>query len=88
VKARVTSTHYARSSRGRPTFIDLGRTYPDPRRVTIVIWGEDRTNFPQPPEQMFRRGRLICAQGAPSLYRGTVQIEVGVWDPESRLLSF
>jgi len=88
VKARIASVYYARSSRGRPTFIDLGVAYPNPRRVTLVVWGEDRDNFPRAPERMFRRGQIICAQGVPSLYRGVTQIVVGVWDADSRLVSF
>jgi hypothetical protein len=88
LKGRVASVFYARSSRGRPTFIDVGYAYPNLRRVTLVIWGSDRVNFPSPPERMFRRGQVICAQGVPNLYRSVVQIEVGIWDAESRLLSF
>lgn len=88
VKARVASVVYARESRGRPTFINLGRRYPSSKRVTLVIWGEDRINFPRAPERMFRRGMTVCAQGVVSSYRGVPQIEVGIWDPVERLLSF
>jgi hypothetical protein len=88
VKARVASVVYARRSSGRPTFINLGRRYPHPKRVTLVIWGEDRANFPRAPERMFRRGMIVCAQGIPSLFRGVPQIEIAVWDPQDRLLSF
>jgi len=88
VKARVASAYFARSPRGQPTFLDLGRAYPNPSRIKIVIWGSDRVNFPRAPERMFRAGQLVCAQGVPSLYRGAVQIEIAVWDAESRLMSF
>ena len=88
VKARVASVAYARSSNGRPTLIDLGRAYPNSQRVTVVIWGEDRANFPRAPERMFRRGMTICVQGIATQYRGVPQIEVALWDPEDRLLSF
>jgi DNA/RNA endonuclease YhcR with UshA esterase domain len=37
---------------------------------------------------MFRAGTLICVQGIVSTYRGVAQIEVGLWDPQDRLLSF
>ncbi len=46
VKARVARVTYASSSRGRPIFIDLGVAYPSPCRLTLVIWGKDRVNFP------------------------------------------
>ena len=88
VKARVASVYYARSSNGRPTFIDLGAAFPNPNRLKILIWGRDRVNFPQAPEQMFRPGRLICAQGKVRLYRGVPEIEVALWDAHGRLLSF
>jgi DNA/RNA endonuclease YhcR with UshA esterase domain len=88
VKARIASVVYDRSSNGRPTFINLGRAYPSSKRVTVVIWGEDRPNFPRAPERMFRRGMTICVQGVATQYRGVPQIEVALWDPRDRLLSF
>ena len=88
VKARVVSVFYARSSNGRPTFMNLGRDYPNPRRLTVLVWGGDRANFPRAPERMFRAGSLICAQGRVTLYRGVAEIEVSLWDAQGRLLSF
>jgi DNA/RNA endonuclease YhcR with UshA esterase domain len=88
VKARIASVAYARSSSGRPTFLNLGHAYPSSGRVTVVIWGEDRGNFPRAPERMFRRGMTICVQGIATQYRGVPQIEVALWDPKGRLLSF
>jgi hypothetical protein len=87
VKARVLRAFWARASTGRPTFLDLGYTYPSPRRLSVVIWGSDRVNFPRAPERMFRAGTLVCVQGIASLYRGVVQIRVGIWDAEEHLLS-
>jgi len=88
VKGRVASVYYARSSRGSPTFIDLQFVYPDRRRLTLVIWAEDRINFPSAPERMFRRGRVVCAQGRVGRYRGAAQIEVSLWDAAGRLITF
>jgi hypothetical protein len=82
------SVVYARSSNGRPTFINLGAAYPNPNRLTILIWGEDRPNFPRAPERMFGPGQTICAQGRVTLYRGVSEIEVALWDAQGRLLSF
>jgi hypothetical protein len=87
VKARVVSAVYARSSSGRPTFINLGHSYPNPNRLTLLIWGRNRANFPAAPERMFRRGRLVCAQGIVTRYRGVPEIEVAIWDPAARLMS-
>ena len=88
VKARVVRSFYARSSRGRPTFINLGYDYPDRRRLTLVVWGRDRVNFPRAPERMFIRGVLVCAQGVVSTYGNAAEIEVGVWNARARMLSF
>lgn len=40
----VASTHYAASSRGGPTFLNLDKAYPD-QIFTVVIWREDRMKF-------------------------------------------
>jgi hypothetical protein len=87
VKARVSQATYARTSAGGPTFLDLGNRYPNRNRLTLLIWGRNRTNFPSAPERMFRRGRLVCAQGVVSTYRGVPQIEVAVWDSARRMMS-
>jgi hypothetical protein len=88
VKGRVSRVYYASSTAGKPTFIDLGAPYPNSRRLSIVIWGRDRANFPSPPERMFRRGTMICAQGFVEMYRGVPQIEVSLWDAAGRVLTF
>jgi hypothetical protein len=88
VRARVASVHYAASSSGRPTFLDLGHAYPSRNRLTVLIWGRNRSNFPRPPERMFRRGTVICAQGVLTSHRGVPEIEVALWDADGRLLSF
>jgi hypothetical protein len=88
MKARVASVRYAKASRGRPTFINLGYPHPDKRRLTLVIWGSDRVNFPRPPERMFRLSQLVCAQGFVTAYRGVPQMKVSLWDARARLLSF
>jgi endonuclease YncB( thermonuclease family) len=75
VEGPVVSTKYADTQRGEPTYLDLGREYPDPERVTVVIWGRNRERFPQPPEQAFR-GKRIRVTGEVSLYRDVPQIEV------------
>jgi DNA/RNA endonuclease YhcR with UshA esterase domain len=87
VKAKVVSVYFARSSNGSPTFINLGHAYPNPSRLTVLIWGRDRTNFPRAPERMFRRGATICAQGMVELYRGVPQLQVSTWDQAGRLLT-
>lgn len=88
VKAKVVSSVYASSSSGRPTFLNLGRNHPSPSRLTVVIWGRDRVNFPRAPERMFPAGTMVCVQGFVSRYRGVAQIEVALYDAQDRILSF
>ena len=70
----VVDTAYASSSSGKPTFLNLGRSYPDPERFTVVIWGRNRDNFPNTPESHYR-GRDVCVNGLIELYKGDAQIE-------------
>lgn len=69
----VESATWARGVEGRPTFLNLGRPYPD-QLFTVVIWGRHRHRFGT-PERRFR-GERICVGGRIRLHRGTAQIEV------------
>ena len=73
VRGPVMSPRYASGSRGQPTFLNIGRPYPDPDRFTVVIWGEDRGKFPTPPEQAYD-GKTICVTGLIETYQGGPQI--------------
>lgn len=75
VKGPVVDARYAATSRGRPTFLNIGRPYPDPSRFTVVIWGEHRRRFPTPPETAYA-GKTICVTGTIELYRGSPQIVI------------
>lgn len=63
----VASTHYAATSRGRPTFINLDEPYPS-QVFTVVIWGEDRAKFGRP--EAAYSAKHICVTGTIKLYRG------------------
>jgi hypothetical protein len=69
----VASTKYAGGSNGSPTFLDLGRAFPDSSRFTVVIWGQARGKFAFKPEQHYR-GRSICVTGSIRDHRGIAQI--------------
>lgn len=71
----VVGTKYSSTSKGKPTFLDLGADYPDPRRFTVVIWGEHRGAFPSPPETLYR-GKTITITGRIELYQGVPEVEV------------
>lgn len=69
----VASAKFARDSRGQPTFLNLGKAYPD-QVFTALVWGSDRPAFPYPPESL--EGRGICVTGVISEYKGKPQIIV------------
>ena len=68
------ATYFSRVD-GSPTFINIGRNYPDPARFTALIWGRNRPNFGSAPENRYASGSL-CTTGAIELYNGSAQIEV------------
>jgi hypothetical protein len=70
----VASARYVSGSRGKPTFLNLDKPYPS-QPFTVVIWGGNRSDFPEPPEQAYADMR-ICVAGRISEYRGTPQIVV------------
>ncbi|MBD3366830.1 MAG: hypothetical protein GF405_01495 [Candidatus Eisenbacteria bacterium] len=74
VCGRVMSASHIGSVRGGPTFLNLGKAYPD-QVFTVVIWNQNRGKFERPPERMFD-GREICVTGKIQTYKGTPQIEV------------
>ena len=75
IEGPVVTAVYSDTSTGEPTFLNVGRDYPDPDRFTVVIWGDDRGSFPDAPESMYE-GKTIRVTGEVSEYDGRAQIEV------------
>jgi DNA/RNA endonuclease YhcR with UshA esterase domain len=75
VQGPVITTHYASTSNGSPTFLNVGLDYPDPDRFTVVIWGESRDSFSTPPEDAYA-GKTICVTGTVQKYQGVSEIIV------------
>ena len=71
----VAGTHFAESSRGQPTFLNIGVDYPSPERFVILIWGDERPSFPSAPESYYE-GKTICVSGEIQEYEGVFEIEV------------
>ena len=69
----VKSPNYVSSSKGKPTFLNLDREYPN-QVFTVVIWGNNRSAFPSAPEKLYR-SKTICATGLIESYSGVAQIE-------------
>ena len=71
----VISTAYETSSEGQPTFLNIGKAYPDPGRFTVWIWGGNRSGFAYEPET-YCSGKTIAATGLVTEHRGVPQMEV------------
>src|ERR1700674_4506893 len=56
----VASSRYLSNSRSRPTFLNLGRSYPN-QDFTVVIWPENRSQFGRPEDTYL--GKNICVSG-------------------------
>ncbi len=71
----MVSTKYARTSKGQPTFLNIGKPYPDEGRFSVVIWDDNRANFSSPPE-VYYKGKTIYVTGLVTEYKGVPEIEV------------
>src|SRR5712692_6092765 len=60
----VASTHYAASTKGQPTFLNLDKPYPN-QIFTVLIWGSNRSKFGRPECD----GKRICVAGKITEYR-------------------
>ena len=69
----VAGSEYAYESNGQPTFLDLGVEYPDPNRMTVLIWGENRDRFSNEPETYYL-GKTIEVYGEITMYNGVPEI--------------
>jgi len=67
----VASARYADNAKGKPTFLNLDKPYPN-AIFTTVIWGEDRPKFGQPETEL--KDKRICVTGKIEEYRGTPEI--------------
>jgi len=78
VCGKVASTRYAATTRGKPTFLNLDKPYPN-QIFTVLIWGENREKFGAPEEKY--RDKHICVTGKITEYRGAPEIVVS--DPQN-----
>jgi DNA/RNA endonuclease YhcR with UshA esterase domain len=69
----VASARYAAKSKGSPTFLNLGKPYPQ-HVFTAIIWGSQRPHFSYQPETL--QGRSVCITGSIAVHKGIAQIEV------------
>jgi DNA/RNA endonuclease YhcR with UshA esterase domain len=69
----VVSTHYAVSTKGQPTFLNLDKPYPN-QIFTVLIWGNNRSKFGTP--EIAYKAKHVCVTGKITEYRGTPEIVV------------
>jgi hypothetical protein len=79
VTGEVKAAEYRSDSNQQPTYIDIGAPYPDESRVTMVVWGEDRSNFPGDPESIYL-GKTVCVLGELYEHEGVVYMKVSTPD--------
>jgi len=75
LRGPVVSARYQAKARGKPTFLDVGQPYPDTARLVLLIWGDDREAFPNPPETAYA-GRVVAASGEVERFRGVAQMAI------------
>ncbi len=73
VCGNVASANYSTGSRGKPTFLNLEKAYPN-HIFTAIIFDDYRRNFDYPPESL--NGSDICVTGLVESYQGKPQIKV------------
>ena len=77
VEGPVVDAGYFPKSNGRPTFLNLGKPYPDLDRFTVVIWIDHRDKFvkefPPNPETYFLH-KTVRVKGFIDTYKGNPQI--------------
>jgi DNA/RNA endonuclease YhcR with UshA esterase domain len=78
VCGKVASTRYAATTRGKPTFLNLAKPYPN-QVFTVLIWGENREKFGTP--EVRYREKQVCVTGKVTEFRGAPEIVVS--DPQS-----
>jgi hypothetical protein len=71
VCGEVVSTRHAASTKGRPTFLNLDKPYPN-QVFTVIIWGENRSKFGRPEDEY--KGKRICVSGKITAYAGLPEI--------------
>jgi len=75
LKGRIAAVTYRPDESGRPTWINVGASYPNDNRLDLIIWGRNRARFRSLLSRL-STGREVCAQGVVERYRGTYQIEL------------
>ena len=71
----VVDAQWAIDSPDQLTILNIGREYPDPDRLNVIISINNRGNFPHAPEEYYL-GKTICVSGLIYPYKGIPQMSV------------
>ncbi len=75
VEGVVFGGKYFDSSKGSPTFLNIGAKYPD-ALLTLVIWGDVRNKFTHQPIEKFFDGKRIVIYGVIQTYKDKPEIVI------------
>src|SRR4051812_16944280 len=67
----VSTARFTESSKGKPTFINLDKPFPD-SEFTVVIWEVDREKFGTPEKDWTKK--KICVEGKIEDFKGKAEI--------------
>lgn len=73
VRGPVMAVTQKEGIRGNPTWIEVGAAYPNPNRLKVVIWIEDKPRFPMVMPGLLD-GKNVCFTGLVTDYKGVAQI--------------
>ncbi len=72
VCGKVVSVYYSKRSKGKPTFLNLDKPYPN-SPFTVVIWGDKRERFENIKSY---KGRRLCFKGTIESYKERPEMEI------------
>lgn len=75
IQGEVADVTHATEENGKPIFIDLGNAYPNPERVTGVIW-EDYQEFFDESELVGLKGKEVLLVGETEIYDDILNIRI------------
>lgn len=66
---------YKEDVKGKPTWIEVGATYPNSSRLVLVVWGQNRDMLNKLFSQNLE-GKNVCVIGTVEQYKGVPQVEL------------
>ena len=77
VEGRVVDTAFRGGSIGKPTFLHIGKPYPDPNRFSVLIWSDHRGKFADkfsPNPETYLLNRVVRVRGFIDADKGYPQV--------------